>query len=137
MSGIVSIILHSLAAFLRRKLKDLHNQGPQNRIFSGEAAEKKSEYMIFFPLTTQTDFLKILTMMSYDNENTYDVSSLFLHCTSTKSLLYRLLMNKSINALRNIMLHFHTSLVAFLLQTSLVVFECNMCYRYIQQQQQQ
>ena len=38
-------------------------------------------------LTTQPDFLKILTMISYDNENTYDVSSLFLHCTSTKSLL--------------------------------------------------
>ena len=30
-----------------------------------------------------------------------------------------------------LMLHFHTILVAFLLQTLLVVFECNMCYRYI------
>ena len=110
MSGIVSIILHSLAAFLRRKLKDLHNQGPQNRIFSGFW-----KYLLWCPM-----IMKTRTMC---------------HHSSFIALLpnpfYTLLMNKSINALRNIMLHFHTSLVAFLLQTSLVVFECNLCYRYI------
>ena len=114
MSGIVSIILHSLAAFLRRKLKDLHNQGPQNRTVKQQKKNQntwlikkvqKSSKIIFTKTITWPPnliFWKYLLWCPMIMK-----TRTMCHHSSFIALLpnpfYTLqLMNKIINALRNI-----------------------------------